>query len=290
MDDQQLRIFNAIASFVQDLNTGFGKKYKPVALYNRLVEKTAIRNVDAIKRHIASFKSFFACNPNYVKNKTLSGNTKITYTDRIYIDVGRITSKLDTAAQQHIHKHLVTIYSLLNIGTQDGIAALETLKNSTGAGADTEGDFNLNLPDTAEGNFIQDTLTEMTDQFSNMGEDANPMMLMANMMQSGFIPKFMGDLQTKFGSGEMDLKSLMSTVTSVISEATPQGTEETAQIRNFVNQATTMATGGQELPPDVQGPLNDILNAVGGQETPAEPSPTVQEVEAPEESEKDESN
>ncbi len=278
MDDQKLRIFNAIASFVQDLNTGFGKKYKPVALYNRLVEKTTLRNVTAIDRHINAFKSFFATNNNYVKNKTLTGNAKIVYTERIYIDVGRIIFKLDTAAQQHIHKHLITIYSLLNLGTQDGIAALETLKKDNT-------DLKLNLPDTTEGNFIQNTLTEMTDQFSDMGDNVTPMQMMANMMQSGFLTKFMGDLQTGFTNGEMDLKSLMSTVTSVISEVTPQGTKETAQIRNFVNQITTAAAGGQELPPEVQEPLNNILDAVGGKKESDKEEP-----EAPEESEKDESN
>lgn len=276
MDDQKLRVFNAIAAFIQDLDTGFGKKYKPVALYNRLVTKTTLRDSTAIDRHINAFKTFFNQNPSYIKTKKLDNQARIVYSDRVYLHLGRILSKTETDAHKHIHQHLITIYSLMNIGTREGREALktlkqerkalETLKQEREANGDPA-DLGLNLPDTSEGNFIKDTLNEMTSQFENMDGEANPMMMMTNMMQSGFFTKFMGDLQSKFNNGEMDLKSLMGTVTSVISEAAPQGGAEADQIKNFVSQSigqVSALTGGQDLPPDVQGQMTQLIDAMTG--------------------------
>ncbi len=271
MDDQKLRIFNAIASFVQDLNAGFGKKYKPVALYNRLVERTTLRDITAVERHVNAFRTFFVNNTSYIQSKSLANNVRVVYSERVYLDIGRILSKTDSDTHKHIHQHLVTIYSLMNIGTRQGREALESLKQD--AEENQRPELDLNLPDTTEGNFIKDTLTEMTEHFDNMEEDANPMMMMSSMMQSGFFTKFMGDLQTKFSNGDMNLRSLMGTVTNVISEATPQGGEEAAQIRNFVDQSMNQVsalTGGEDLPPEVQGQMTELLDALTG--GPQEPS------------------
>nr|QBK87123.1 MAG: uncharacterized protein LCMAC201_00250 [Marseillevirus LCMAC201] len=272
MDDQKLRIFNAIATFIQDLNTGFGKKYKPVALYNRLVERTTLRDTTAVERHINAFRAFFTQNQTYIQSKSLVNNARLVYSERVYLDIGHILSKTEPDTHKHIHQHLVTIYSLMNIGTPSGLQALESLKQEHNTEQNKE--LDLSLPDTTEGNFIKDTLTEMTGHFDNMEENANPMMMMSSMMQSGFFTKFMGDLQTKFSSGEMDLRSLMGTVTSVISEATPQGGEEAAQIRSFVNQSMEQVsnlTGGQDLPPEVQGQMTGLLDAMTSGQNPIEP-------------------
>lgn len=260
MEDQQIRIFNAIASFVKDLDGGFGKKYKPVALYNRLASKTTIHDISAIERHIQAFDSFFSANPGYIKDSTMTRGTRISYSERVYLDIDNILAKTTQEEHKLINKHLVTIYSLMKLGTPEGKEALETLKTTDEA-------LDLNLPDTTEGNFIKETLNEMTEQFDNMGDNANPMMMMSSMMQSGFFTKFMGDLQSKFTSGDMDLRSLMGTVTSVISEATPEGSEEAEQIRNFVSQSMgqlSSLTGGENLPDDVQEQMNDMLHAMTG--------------------------
>ena len=71
---------------------------------------------------------------------------------------------------------------------------------------------------------------------SNTGEEANPMNMISSMMSSGFFTKFMGNLQNDFSSGKMDMKKLMATVTGVISETTPQGSEGVLQIKNLMNQ------------------------------------------------------
>jgi len=264
MDDQKLRIYNAIASFVQDLNTGFGKKYKPVALYNRLIERTTLRDIEAIDRHIKAFQKFFDINTSYIKTKQFGLSACINYSDRIYLDLGKIMLKTDKNTHEYVHKHLITIYTLMNLNNEKGKEALETLKQTN---AETKNDsLELNLPNTNEGNFIKDTLTEMTEQFENLGDNANPMQMMTSMMQSGFFTKFMGDLQTKMSSGEMNLQSLMGTVTNVITEVAPQDGPESDQFKTLINQSIGQLnglSGNNQMPIDIQS----LMNSLGGLNT-----------------------
>lgn len=267
MDDNKLRIFSAISSFINDLNSGFGKKYKPVALYNRLIEKTTNNDLIAIDRHISAFRSFFNKNLTYIKGEKLEKNARIEYSERVYLDVGTILHKLDKEDKKHIHTHLITIYSLMNLGSREGKEALETLKSKN----ETNKGLNLNLPNTTEGDFLKETLNEMTSQFTDMNLDENseinPMSMMTNMMQSGFFTKFMGDLQNKFDSGEVNLASLMKTVTSTISELAPEAEgEDSSNIQNFVKQSMEQVetiTGGQDLPSELKGQMEELLKAVG---------------------------
>lgn len=256
--DEKLTIFNAIVAFVADLDTEFGKKYKPVALYNRLVSKTTPEDDPAIDRHIEAFRTFFKGNKRYIDNGDLSGDAKIVYSERIYLHLGRILSKTDNEAHKHIHKHLATIYSLMHIDTEDGQRVLEGLR--------TPQQPELNLPNTTEGNFVKETLDEMTAQFKNMDleENPNPMALMGEMMQSGFLQKFMGDMKQKMESGEMDLQSLMGTVTGVIADAAPEGSDQAESIRNFMNNSMATlgaATQGEGQPPDMANLLGPLMGS-----------------------------
>jgi len=261
MDDQKLRIYNAIASFVQDLNTEFGKKYKPVALYNRLIEKTTLGDVVAIDRHIKAFRTFFDQNPKYFKDARIKGDSRICYSDRIFLDIGKIMSKTDAKTHEYVNKHLITIYTLMNLNNEKGKAALETLKEKEPSTNDAT--IDIALPDTSEGNFIKDTLTDMTAQFENLGDEANPMQMMSSMMQSGFFTKFMGDLQNKMESGEMNLQSLMGTVTSVIGDVAPQDGPQGEHMANFLNtsmgQVAALTSGGD---PTVQGDMQAQMNTL----------------------------
>src|SRR6185295_10080322 len=128
MDEQKLRTFNAISSFIQDLDVGFGKKYNPVALYNRLISKTTFRDSVAVNRHIKAFEAFFNANNGYIGTKKLAEEARVKYSDRVYLDIGRILSKIDDDSHKQIHQHLTTIFTLMNIGTEKGKEALETLK------------------------------------------------------------------------------------------------------------------------------------------------------------------
>ena len=296
MDDQKLRVFNAIAAFIEDLNVGLNQRQKQIALYNRLIKQTTLRDQKAIDRHIDAFKTFFDSNPNYILSKQLGCVTRIVYSqDHVYIDIGKILSKVDKEATDVIHQHLTTIYSLMNIGTAKGKEALEALKQETAAvvpsgasaaaAAVVDSGLELNLPKTAEGDFIKNTLDKMTSQFNNIevGPDTNPMALMGTMMNSGFFTEFVGTLQTKFSSGEMNIGSLMQTVTGVISQAAPSGGgAESSQLRTFVDSAMSQvgamaAASGNQVDPQAQQQVNSMLSSMMGPMMGAPPAPPPQD-------------
>lgn len=265
MDDSKLSAFNAIMSFVQDLDTGFDKTNKEVALYNRLLERTTLMDKIGISKNITAFERFFNQYPNYLKNGELEKDAKIVYSERVFLSLGTMLSAADTEMKQHVNRHLRYIYSLINKGTDESKAVLAELKAETGStGTD------INLPNTTEGNFIKDALTQMTEQFENIEDTGNPMAMMTGMMQSGFFQKFMGDLQSKMTSGEMDIKSLMGTVTSVISDVTPEG--EADQIGEFLSQGLSQVSAltGQQMTPEVEEHITQLTDAIGSKSAPKE--------------------
>ncbi len=263
MDEHLLKCFKAISDFVQDLNTNFGKKYQPVALYNRLLELTTLKDDASISRHIAAFKLFFMQNPKYVTEHILSSNNCIKYSDRVYLDMGKILYKCDKPSTQTIYKHLVLIYSLVNIGTdndatKDALNILKNMNDGPAKGVDRIA-ADLNLPDTTEGNFIKDTLSEMSMHFENMDNTAgNPMQMMNGMMQSGFFNKYMTDLQNKFTSGEMSIGSLMNTVTGLIQKTAPSGPEGD-QMKNLLSSTLQTFAGGSVNPQELSSQLPEEM-------------------------------
>ena len=257
MAENKTRIFKAIKSFVEDLDNEFGRKYRPVALYNRLVSKTSETDEASIDKHVRAFTTFFNEYPGYIKNKTVPPNAQVKYSDRVYLDISQILVKTSRSIHKHIHQHLLMIYSFINIETEDGRQALQSLQREA-----KEKELDLNIPDTAEGNFIKDALTEMTDQFESMGDTENPMAVMANMMQSGFFTKFMGDLQGKFSNGEMDIKNLLGTVTGVMGEVAPEDNEQASQMQNFMTNQINTITQNAEIPDDIQGELKNVMGAL----------------------------
>jgi archaellum component FlaC len=259
MDDRKLTIFNAIASFVQDLDVVFEKKHKPVALYNRLVSKTTIKDIEAIDRHIEAFTQFFNHNKDFIDTQKIQLDSKVVYSERVYLDIGNILEhKSDNDTKKAINQHLITIYSLINAGTKAANKAIASLKKNTSAPVDNK----IKLPNTTEGKFIEDALTEMTAQLDTMDDTSNPMAMVTTMMQSGFFSKFMGDLQSKFSNGEMNLKSLMTTVTTVVSDVVPADSEEGAQIKTFMDQSLSQVsamTGGEGVPEELQEHLDKSI-------------------------------
>jgi hypothetical protein len=328
MDDTNLKTFNAIVEFVKDLNSNFGRKYKPVALYNRLLEKTTLRDVTCIKRHIDAFKSFFNSNPKYITNSELNDHATINYSDRVFLNINSILNRTDHASHDCIRNHLLTIASLAFIGTPQGAAtlshlakeysnndankesdelsggmssqtsefadaeapveeALPNLEDDRRRGAEAPGDDRrrgaeapgddrrrgaeapappIDLPDTAEGKFLNDALVKMSDQFKNMQQGSNPMQMMSGMMQSGFLTKFMGDMQQKIQTGEMKIGSLLSTAQSVMTKMTPEGPEGeqiqrlTSMTAPIMSQISTAIETGGEVSQDS---LDKLKTAAG---------------------------
>jgi len=270
IDNHQEKIFSSISNFVKELNNTFGKKYKPVALYCRLIEKADLNDKKVLDRHINAFKNFFKQNVDYIKTKQVDDNFKrITYSQNVYLDIKVILNKTDDSSHKIIHQHLAVIYTLLNLGTKQGLEALEQLKAEQQQDEDER--LELNLPDTAAGNFIKESLAEMTEQFKDLDtSNPNPMAAVMGMVQNGFFGNFMNKLQTKFSSGELDIKSLLSTVMSATDEIAPtegSGSELKDMLKKSMEQMSSVdfsENPSSDQLPDISNLMSMMGSMTGG--------------------------
>jgi hypothetical protein len=264
MEQQRERTFKAIVAFIQDLDTGFGKRYKPVALYYRLISRTTLEDATAIDRHINAMRTFFTNNQNYIRDRTLVGDARILYSERIYLDIGRILSKTDSDDHKVIHQHLITIYSLMYAGTKAGQEALERLKTNDPQMFENLPD--LNIPDTAAGDFVKESLTDLQNCFTGMETNPesmpNPVEMIQTVLQSGVFTKMATNLQDKLSTGKMTPAGLFGTVQSVMTSAIPAGEEDNAS--NFMKQGLGalggMGLSGDALPPEMEQQMQQLFS------------------------------
>lgn len=202
MDNTQLLIFKAITGFISDLDQEFGKRHKSIALYNRLLEKTGIIHVAPINKHIDCFRSFFHTNQKGMgeKNPNLFVDSKIAYSDRVYVDVGTVLRQSSAENSQIIWKHLLTIWGLIDSTSP----ARKLLQESFGS-SNTEEDFLTNIIDRVE---------------KTVGSGAvptdNPMAAISNLMQSGVMTDLVSGMQKGLSDGSLDVGKLMNSVQGMI--------------------------------------------------------------------------
>ena len=67
----ELLAYQAISSFVSEANAVGGSTQKSLQLYNRLIQKTQISHVEAIKKHIVAFKKFCQDNQEALKEQEI---------------------------------------------------------------------------------------------------------------------------------------------------------------------------------------------------------------------------
>lgn len=263
-----LKIFLAISEFVNDISqeSNFAK-IKNIQLFNKLLEGTTIRDTKAIGRYIQAFRDFFNNNKEYLTLKKFGSNTKIEYSERIYIDVEWIVKKLSVQESETVYKHLLTIYGLMNTG-KESKNAVELLKK-TGNSVAVNGDNslfknleNLETPDTPEGQFIKESLSGIADQFSNINtQNSNPMQMVSQLMTSGFFQEFTQNLQDKFASGEININSLITTAGSMVGSDSGVDISQLTQMMGAMGAMNSL--GGESISPtdllkSLENPKKDI--------------------------------
>jgi hypothetical protein len=229
MDNTQLLIFKAITGLISDLDQEFGKRHKSIALYNRLLEKTGIIHVAPINKHIDCFRSFFNTNQRGMeeKNSDMFVESKISYSDRVYVDVGTVLRQSSKENAQIIWKHLLTIWGLIDSTSP----ARKLLQESFGS-SNTEEDFLTNIIDRVE----------KTVGSGSVPTD-NPMAAISNLMQSGVMTDLVSGMQKGLSDGSLDVGKLMNSVQGMIGK---------------MGGATTGGGGGGGMPD-----LSQMMSTIG---------------------------
>jgi hypothetical protein len=243
-EEVSLITFRAICSFVNDLNDVYGSRYKPLKLYNRLISQTKITHDQAIKKHISIFQDFCHNNRNAISSQDPNklSASKISYSDRVFIDMTHVFGMSDAETTPVIWRHILTISAILDPANK----AKDILKK------------NVKPPGNDETAFITNIMSKVEE---NIKPDANPMEIVSGMMQSGVFTELMTNMQGGLSSGKLDIGKLLGAVQGMVSNIS-----EDAKDNPDATQAMGMLNGlmGNLTSPNPSGAPPDILNIMSG--------------------------
>lgn len=199
-DNTSILVFKAITSFISDLDSEFGKKHKSIALYNRLLEKTGIVHIGPINKHIDCFKKFFTVNHSAMmeQNPNIFEDSKITYSDKVYVDISTVLKQTSVENKKIIWQHLLTIWGLIDPTSEARRLLNEAKKSGTS---------------TSEENFLSDIIDKVENAVTNDKIDkSNPLSAITSLMQSGVMTDLVSGMQKGLSEGSLDVGKLMSSV------------------------------------------------------------------------------
>lgn len=237
LDERKLKAFNAIVSFVTDLNEAFGnpKNVTPLSLYTRLVvNHIKFTEVDRIDSALSGFETFVDKYSSAIMKCEWDGiprDTVIPYgtSDKICLEIQKYIYKADELTRKVIRQHLLTIGAILRPVDNEALlnaltsASLQNIKPlELNAPKDLKTALNID-ENTKEGKFISGIMYKVKDAMEDMGGDTgNPTAALMNLATSGVIPELIGGLQAGVSSGEMDMTKLMHTMIGAMHTLLPQ--------------------------------------------------------------------
>ena len=248
MDNTSILIFKSITGFISDLNTEFGSKHKSIALYNRLLEKTGIVHTGPVHKHIECFRTFFSANVKGMEeqNATLFSPSRISYSDRVYVDLTSVLRHSSQESTSIIWKHLLTIWGLIDPTSQAKRILNESVKQSNGA--------------DKESKFLSDIIERVEKSVSSADVDmASPMSAVSNLMSSGVFTDLINGMQTGLSDGSLDIGKLMGSVQGMMTKMGGQSGGSGPDMTAMMSMVGGMM-GGNGGPPD----MNAMMSMMSG--------------------------
>jgi hypothetical protein len=249
MEDTNLIAFKAVASFVNDLSEVFGKKQKSLALYGRLIQKTGIVHSAPILKHLDIFREFCVCNRDAIQsqNKDNLKQSKLSYNDKVYIDMSSIFNMADKDTSDVIWNHILTISALLDPANNAKQILKANIEKKTQNGeSSTEEQFLNNLIEKVEKSIDPKSVNE------------NPMNAISGLMSSGVFTDLIGTMQNGLNNGDLNINKLFSTVQNMMG-----------------NAGLDQSSGGMPGMPD----LSMMMNMMGGMNMGGNGMPNISEVD-----------
>ena len=257
MDNTSVLIFKAITDFVSELNNEFGSKHKNIALYNRLLEKTGIVNTGPVNKHIDCFRNFFSKNQKAMeeKNTEFFTDTKISYSDRVFIDINTVLKQSSKDNIKVIWQHLLNIWCLIDPSSQARRLLNEALKgnnNEDSKDAKAEEDFLTNIISKVEQTVSKDKV-----------DQDNPMAAISTLMQSGVMSDLVNGMQKGLSDGSLNVGKLMMSVQGMIGKMGSQSEQQ----GNQGNQGMPDLSQMMSMIGPMMGPMmNNFMGNMGKEE------------------------
>ena len=210
MDNNSVLVFKAITTFINDLHIEYGNRHKIISLYHRLLEKTGIIHTNPVLKHIECFKTFFEKNKHGMESKDISKfvESKIVYSERVYVDISSVLKHSDKETSVIIWKHLLTIWGLIDPLSQ----AKNTLKEMSIESDNKESNFLNSIIEKVESSVDPEKMN-----------GNNPMETINNLMQSGVFNELITGMQSGLSDGSLDMNKLMGSVQGMMTKLSPDG-------------------------------------------------------------------
>ena len=243
--DTSLVCFKAISNFTSELGELYSSKQRSLKLYCRLIKKTTIVHEKSITKHIDAFRDFCVTNREAIVSKSVDKiiMNKISYSQRVFIDITDIFKLSDKDTSNVIWEHLLCISAIVDPTGK----ARELLKEHGEKGG---------------ANFLTDIINKVE---SKVDPNANPMEAISSVMSSGIVPELMQGMQNGFSDGSLDIKSLMGAVQGMVGQLGDQA-EGDPQAKGAMNMLTAMMgnMGNNENENDSDTPPPDIAGMMQG--------------------------
>ena len=252
-ETRDLLSFKAICVFVKDLTTVYEKNH-PLALYNRLLEKTPINNSKIINKHVVIFEEFLKKNKDAIVEKNLDKfeTEKISYNETVLIQVKRFLSETDEETRNQIYNHLQYISSLV---LQDEATLFkkllkDNLQNNKNAEKETE--FLGNLI-----NKVENTV--------DISKVDNPLNAVNQLLSSGVLNDMVSSLQSGLSNGNLDLGKLLGVVQNVVgSSGGRSASDPSGGLGSSDNSSSSDGPSGNIQMPDLSSMMGMLPMLMGG--------------------------
>lgn len=255
--DTSLICFKAISNFTTELGETFSNQHRPLKLYRRLIDQTKITHEQPIKNHIDAFRKFCVVNRDAITNKDAKNfvKPKISYSNKVYIDMSKIFKLADRETSSVIWEHILCISALVDPAGK----AKEILRENLAAGK-TGGD---------ETNFLTDIIDKVE---SHVDPNSNPMEAVSSIMKSGIFTDLIGGMNQGLSDGSLDLGKLMGAVQGMVGQLGDQAGGD-PQVAGAMNMLSTMmgglSAGGEDSgptggAPDLAGLMQGMMGGLAG--------------------------
>jgi hypothetical protein len=197
--------FRVITTFVNDLGEVFSNENHPLALYERLINKTTPAHVEAIEKHILSFKMFLTENEENIISRKMPFAGVISYSPKVFIDMNVIMGlKMDEETTDVIWRHLLTLSAIVANSSK----SRDILKEKAGTLVKSDEDKG------EEDDFLNKIISKVESQVNPNVSD--PQEAIGSLMSSNLIPELVSSLNTGISSGKLDLSKMISSVQKMV--------------------------------------------------------------------------
>jgi len=233
---EELYTFQMIQEFITSLHDYFGSKCHSLSLYFRLVSKLTFQEKEMIDRHLRTFRTFCVSNREGISSKDISSfsNTRISFSDRIYVDLQYVFTHSDEETHAIIWEYLLLLSALVDPASK----AKEMLKD-------------IKKGDTKEGEFLGEMMETIQSQLGS-GADGNPMEMIGSLMSSDMIGSLASNLQSNLQSGQLDMAKLMGTMQGLVQKVGDEVSKsDDPMIKNMFSMLEKSLDKNIDSPPQI---------------------------------------